>query len=398
MSIPAYTIPALVFIYLILFALLIRRHLYSFRLSNIKNENLKEEINTLSDQIKGQRRIRRSLEHKIIYYNNLRDITDKIQNLSIDEICRHLVDYTYYLLGRNKGCCMLYLVEAEKHKLNLFLSKKQNPELVIKHKQGDVFDRWVIRHTSSLLVEDVKADFRFDLEKTGYSTERTFSSLISSPLKVEQRFLGLLRLDSGQAYFFTQEDLRFLDTVCNVGGLGLENSLLFKRIQELAIRDSLTTLYTKGYFLERLNEQIQRAARLPQGNLSLLMIDIDNFKNYNDHYGHIAGDIVLKALSRIFLEFFSAVPQVTICRFGGEEFSISLPDITKKKCEALAERLRSRVEEQGFILRRKETQVTVSIGLADLSAGMRTAQELILKADRALYQAKEKGRNRVCIS
>jgi diguanylate cyclase (GGDEF)-like protein len=387
-----------ILLFLILLILLIKRHINLIRLLGVKQENLEEEINTLRDQIKGQRETHSSLEQKTTYYNNLRDIADKIQNLVLNEICQHLTDSTFYLLGRNRGCCLLYLVEAEKQNLYLFLSKKEDNSLVIKQKQGDIFDRWVVRHTGSLLVEDARDDFRFDLDKTRYKPERPILSLISAPLKVEQRFLGVLRLDSGLAYRYSQDALRFLDTVCSLGALGLENSLLFQQIQELAIRDSLTSVYTKGYYLERLDEEIQRAVRQPHAALSLLMIDIDNFKNYNDQYGHIAGDIVLRGLSKLFLNFFAQVPNAMVCRFGGEEFSVFLPFVTKKESQSLAEDLRSKVQEQRFILRRKETQVTISIGVAYLSLKMKAAKELILQADRALYQAKERGRNQVCIS
>jgi diguanylate cyclase (GGDEF)-like protein len=280
--------------------------------------------------------------------------------------------------------------------MNLFLSRKEDSNLMIKQKQGDVFDRWVVRHTSSLLVEDSGVDFRFDLEKTGFKPGRSVLSLISAPLKVEQRFLGILRLDNKVRHFYSQDDLRFLDTICNIGALGLENALLFQHTQELAIRDSLTSVYTKGHYMERLNEQIQRTLSKPQRNLNLLMIDIDNFKVYNDLYGHLAGDMVLKGLSKLFLEFFAKISQAIVCRFGGEEFSVFLPDVPKEDSYDLAEDLRLRIQERRFILRRQETRVTVSIGLANLTPEMKTAQDLILKADSALYKAKQSGRNKVC--
>ena len=366
------------------------------RILHLKKENLQEEINTLNEKIKSKKNMKISLEHKVIYYNNLRDITNKIQNLSVREICQHLTEFTFYLLARNKGSCLLYLVEPQQQKLNLFLSKKQDKDLVIKQKQGDVFDRWVIRHTSSLLIEDSKADFRFDLEKTEHKPQRPVLSLISAPLRVEQRFLGILRLDNNLANSYSQDDLRFLDVICNIGALGLENALLFQRTQELAITDSLTSIYTKGYYLERLNEQMQKVTRHPVKKFSLLMVDIDNFKYYNDRYGHIAGDIVLKGLGKLFLEFFAKISGAVVCRFGGEEFSVFLPDITKKKSQGLAEDLRVQVQKRRFILRREKTQITISIGLAYLSPEMNTAQDLILQADRALSLAKQKGRNRVC--
>ncbi len=383
-------------IYLSFIFYLIKRHLYSVRLLNLKNENLREEINILNEQIKEQKNIKPSLNQKIVYYNNLRKITNNIQNLSLHEVGRCLVDYAFSLPGKNKGVCLLYLVEPQQQKINLFLSKKEDSTLVIKQKQGDLFDQWVVKHTSSLLIENVKIDFRFDLEKARSKPERTVLSLISAPLRVEQLFLGILRLDSDIVNFYSQDDLRFLDTICNIGALGIENALLFQRIQELAIRDSLTSVYTKGYYLQRLNEQIQKTMRQPYRDLSLLMIDVDNFKDYNDRYGHIAGDIVLKGLGRIFLDFFDRFSGAVVCRFGGEEFSVFLPDVTKKESKRLADDLRAVVQKRKFVLRREETHITISIGLAHLSSEIKTAQDLILLADTALYRAKQRGRNKTC--
>ena len=385
------------FAYLLLVFFLVKGYQDLRRVLYLKNENLKEEINTLNEQIKTEKDIFLSLEQKTRYYNNLRDITNKIQNLSLRRVSQDLLDFSFFLLGKNKGCCLLYLVGSDRQKLNLTLSKKEDRDLVIEQKQGDIFDRWVIRHTSSLLIEDAKTDFRFDLEKTGLHPGRSVSALISAPLRVEERFLGILRLDNKAMCFYSLDDLRFLDAICNVGALGLENALLFQNIQELAIKDSLTSVYTKAYYLERLNEQMQRFIGQPHASLSLLMIDIDNFKHYNDRYGHIAGDILLKDLGRLFLDFFVNIYGALVCRFGGEEFSVFLPDISKKQGQNLAQDLRLKIQKTRFILRREPTQVTVSIGLACLAFDMKTAQNLILKADMALYRAKQKGRNQVCV-
>lgn len=382
--------------YLILLYYFISQYLRARRLLDLKSENFKEEVNTLEEQIKNQRNLSLSLERKVAHYNNLRSIVNKIQALSLRQICQHLVDYSFYLLGRNKGTCLFYLVDPERQKLNLFLSKKEDKELVIKQKQGDVFERWVIRHSSSLLLEDARADFRFDLEKTEYRPSRPVLSLISAPLKVEQKFLGILRLDNHEPYFYSQDDLRFLDSICNIGALGLENALLFQRTQELAIKDSLTSAYTKGYYLERLNDEIKRTIHISK-DLCLLMIDIDNFKDYNDKYGHIAGDILLQGLGKLFLEFFAKISGAMVCRFGGEEFSVFLPGVAKEEAERLARLLREKTEEKKFILRRQESSVTISVGLTFLTPAVTSAQDLILKADAALYKAKQRGRNQVCI-
>ena len=395
---PAFLTLSLVFSYLLAIVYLVNRHLYSARLFHLKTENFREEINTLTERIRHQKDIHASLKQKVIYYNTLREITKKIQNLSLEEMSQQLLDYAFYLLGRNKGFCLLYLVDSSRQRLKLFLSRKENKNLVVKQKEGDIFDHWVVRHNTSLLVEDAKIDFRFDLDKIAPKLRRPVLSVISAPLRVEQKFLGILRLDSSSPHFYSQDDLRFLNTICSVGALGLENALLFQHTQELAIRDSLTSLFTKKYYLDRLNEQMQRVKGESPKGLTVLMIDIDNFKNYNDRYGHIAGDIVLKRLGHLFLEFFSQISGAFVCRFGGEEFSVFFPDIQKKESKRFCEELRRKVVSRRFILRREKTQVTISIGMAVFSPNINNAHDLIFKADAALYRAKQKGRNQVCVA
>ena len=398
MIVPTYIFLALLLAYIILVVYFVNRHLHFSRLAYLRNQDLDEEINALTEEVNARRQIHFSLEQKIVYYNTLREITNKIQNLSLQEMCQHLMDYIFYLLGRNKGTCLLYLVDMDQQNLNLFMSKKEERHLVIKQKQGDIFDQWVIRRGSSLLVKDVKNDFRFDLEKTEYKPTRPVASVLSAPLKVEKKFLGIIRLDNKKEDFYSQDDLRFLDTICNIGALGLENALLFKYTQELAIKDSLTGLFTKHHYLDSLKQRLQRIKRRPYKNLSVLMIDIDKFKDYNDRYGHIAGDMVLRNLGQLFHDFFSQISTSLVCRFGGEEFSAFFSDISKAESKKLAEDLRHRVEKERFFLRRKEMKLTISIGLATLTFKISTAQDLIFKADAALYRAKQKGRNQVCVA
>jgi diguanylate cyclase (GGDEF)-like protein len=164
----------------------------------------------------------------------------------------------------------------------------------------------------------------------------------------------------------------------------------------LAIHDELTSLYTKGYFLERLKEECKRGMRQNRV-VSLLMLDIDYFKNYNDRLGHTAGDIVLQTLSHNIVDALKDLSPI-ISRFGGEEFCIVLPSQDKQKASAVAEQLRIRMEKTNITLRRQETNVTVSIGVASLPDDASDEDELVIKADRAMYEAKQKGRNRVCIA
>ena len=154
---------------------------------------------------------------------------------------------------------------------------------------------------------------------------------------------------------------------------------------DLAVRDGLTGLFNRRYFNELINIEINRVRRYP-ASLSLLMLDIDNFKIYNDTKGHPAGDELLKGAARVFRNSVRAVD--IVCRYGGEEFVILLPQADKKVAQIIAERMRVQM---GLYL-----PATVSIGIATLPDDAVEAEQLIEKADNALYQAKKTGKNKWC--
>ena len=360
-----------------------------------QSQNLQEKLNILNEQNSKEFKNSLALKAKIIRYNSLKKVVEEVnENLDLDSVANTLTSIAFSVIANNKGVCVLYLVDNQTQKLSLLKTKKEDKKLVIREKEGDIFDFWVLRHASSLLVEDIKKDFRFDLEKLMAQDVRPISSLISSPLISDNSFLGILKLDHPQPGFYTQDDLRFLLTICDLGAVALENSELFQKTQELAIHDGLTSLYTKGYFLERLGEECKRGIH-QKAVFSLLMLDIDFFKSYNDKFGHIAGDIVLKNLSRNIMESLKELNPV-VSRFGGEEFCIILRGIDKRKAYTIADALRERIEKGKIILRRHETSITVSIGLAVFPLDATEGDELILKADRAMYKAKQNGRNQVC--
>jgi len=143
-----------------------------------------------------------------------------------------------------------------------------------------------------------------------------------------------------------------------------------------------------------LKDETKRCQRLDQ-RLALMMIDIDFFKQYNDKFGHTAGDLVLKKVSYLLKDSLSELSPF-LCRFGGEEFLVMLPGMDKQRSLAVAEDLRQRVEREKILLRRQNTSITVSIGLACLPLDTKDEDELIQKADKSMYDAKRKGRNQVC--
>ncbi|MEW6075339.1 MAG: sensor domain-containing diguanylate cyclase [Candidatus Omnitrophota bacterium] len=396
------TIPALVLA--VFYALNIALVTYLFKANSVilsrfgaQNESLQEAINILTDQNAKEEQNALAIRDKIGRYNTLKNIIEDLnENLSLDYVANNLANIAFSLLGRNKGHCLLYLMDTKNQKLTLFKTKKEESSLVIKAKEGDIFDCWVLRHTSPLYIEDIKKDFRFDLEKLKNQDLRPIASLIAAPFISENQFLGILRLDNPQPHSYSQDDLRFLLTISDIGAFAIENGQLFAKTQSLAIHDALTSLYTKSYLLERLKEECKRSVRQSRV-FSFLMLDIDYFKNYNDEFGHTAGDIVLKGLAQELIDYFFKHNAI-IGRFGGEEFCVILPETDKKKALVYAEEFRVRIQQKKVLLRRQETSITVSIGVAAYPVDAVDEMELILKVDRAMYEAKRKGRNRVTAS
>jgi diguanylate cyclase (GGDEF)-like protein len=165
-----------------------------------------------------------------------------------------------------------------------------------------------------------------------------------------------------------------------------------EEIYRMTIVDGLTQIHNKRYLFEALDKELIRARRYDR-QLSLLIFDIDYFKNINDQYGHLAGDYVLRELARIVQERIRR--DEVFARYGGEEFVIALPETSLQGAETLAENLRARVETHGFSFQGERIPVTISVGCAVLGEE-KSAADLIQLADDKLYEAKRGGRNRVC--
>ncbi len=167
---------------------------------------------------------------------------------------------------------------------------------------------------------------------------------------------------------------------------------LYEEVKVLSLTDDLTSLYNRRFFYNRLKEETERARRYTRA-LCLLMIDIDNFKHYNDSYGHQQGDKLLRLFARRLRN--SIRENDFVARLGGEEFAVIMPEAAYDKARKLAERFRQSITT--YPLSTTNGKVTISIGIAGLPFDAQDADGLIYKADRALYQAKRAGKNRVCI-
>ncbi|HOJ50093.1 MAG TPA: GGDEF domain-containing protein [Spirochaetota bacterium] len=207
------------------------------------------------------------------------------------------------------------------------------------------------------------------------------------PLISKNSLVGFMALGEKYSGDFTDDDMEFLDRFSVITANAIENSLLYT----LATKDTKTGLYLHHYFLARLKEEIYKSKRYSEV-FSLVMIDIDHFKRINDNYGHQAGDYVLEKLGKIILNYvrISDIPS----RFGGEEFSVLLPNTDEKGAFNFAERLRVIIENTEFIFKADIIPVTASFGVVEFSS-LWDERDIIENADKALYLAKHSGRNNV---
>jgi diguanylate cyclase (GGDEF)-like protein len=217
------------------------------------------------------------------------------------------------------------------------------------------------------------------------------------PLSAGHQTFGCLALLCEPGYRLGKDQVETLRSAVNHVGLALRNALAFKEVKLRADRDGLTKLYNRRSFDERLVYEIKRRSRYHH-DLSLLMVDLDHFKSVNDTYGHKAGDLVLRKVGEILSTVFRTTDLAA--RYGGEEFVVLLPHTSEEAAWKLAERVRTAIENCAFDFGGQNFSVTASIGVASVEGGSLSAtdDDLVLKADKALYQAKNNGRNMVVVS
>jgi len=222
------------------------------------------------------------------------------------------------------------------------------------------------------------------------------NEIVLIPLKAKDRVNGIIVADNFITHEpITKDDIRMLTMLANQAGLAIENSQLFEKTLTRMHTDHLTDLWNHGYFQYLLQSEIEKA-KATKTQTSLINLDLDDFKVYNDTLGHQAGDKILKELAALLKNQSRKMDYV--CRYGGEEFMVILPETGKKEAFLIAERLRDDIKNHSFaheeILPTK--MLTVSLGVATFPENGSSPAELIAASDKAMYQAKNKGKNNTC--
>ncbi|MCD6473098.1 sensor domain-containing diguanylate cyclase [Candidatus Aerophobetes bacterium] len=211
---------------------------------------------------------------------------------------------------------------------------------------------------------------------------KKFASLLTVPLKTKDKKLGVLSIYTKQEKRFSLFEVEMAEIFASQASLAIMNKTYLDRFRQSAITDNLTGFYNGGYFHKRFEEEIKRAARNKR-LLSILFIDVDHLKFINDSYGHLAGDEVLKEISKAIR---ACIREVDIpARYGGDEMAIVLPETNNTVAYSIAKRIKDKIKNIPF---RKNVPLTVSIGVATYPQDTTKPQDLLNKADRAMYKAK----------
>lgn len=236
----------------------------------------------------------------------------------------------------------------------------------------------------------------------GYSFDTSVESIMTAPIKRNQRTEGFLILTSNQRYAFEEMHVKMVDLLTGYFATAVEKARYYERTVEKSVRCGLTGLYNFRYLESKLDEEVIRYHTGEVSTLSTIILDIDHFKSINDTYGHQSGNDLLCTFAALLRSY--QTPEMTLARYGGEEFVMILPNYEKAEAVEFAETIRKAMEESSFKItpdlseEREPTivQMTISIGVATMPIDAKDGKELLRNADRALYiGGKQAGRNRV---
>lgn len=314
-----------------------------------------------------------------------------------DALYETIVDTTTRLLKAERGSLML--PDEDRGELSIKAVKGINKWLTrdIKIKIGEGVAGKVFKEGIPLLVENIEKIEALHIKPRPHYKGGSF---VCIPLKVGEETIGVLNIsDKTTGEVFSEQDLALLSYFAPYASIALKASnyySLAEQMKELSITDSLTGLFNRRYFYDRFIEEIQRSVRhdLP---FSLAMLDIDDFKLFNDTEGHLAGDDVLKGIAHIARE--SLRVNDVLARFGGEEFTVIMPQTAKDEAYLVAERIRRNIQELLLCTWKTFPRrcITVSVGVATFPDDGKDTNELTRNADRALYIAKMEGKNRTTV-
>jgi len=367
------------------------KHLNELLITQSSNlENANKEIRGLNEELVGKNK---ELRKNIYGLHSLFEVSMDLS--SILDLEGLVTSVLLTIIGQYSVKSAMYMKMNVGHdkQLQIYDTKGFNEQLtdVILH-YNDTLIEYLRNSPGPVLISDLKQKINTskDLRRLD-----TIGIGLITPVVIKGEVRGLIcfgpRLKEEN---YEDRELEQITILANIISIAVNNASLYKEIEQLSYTDGMTDLHNFRYFELRLKEEVIRHARTKIG-LSLLILDVDYFKNYNDTLGHPAGDQVLRQVGKILKD--TARENDIVARYGGEEFALILPAVDWEGALVLAERIRSRIEETKFKDEHVQPngKVTISIGEASLPGDSDKFEDLIKKADVALYQAKKLGRNQV---
>lgn len=330
------------------------------------------------------------------------DWFEKVSRLSMDLVTvfdaerlpKRIMQTFAEAAGAKKGSLMMMDKAGERLEIRASLGISEHARRAVKLRPGEGVAGRVAATGKPLLLEDPSAQgIYLDFPLAGGPHDLPRGALLSLPLSHRDEVLGVVNLDervNGEP--FRREDIALLSVLANFAAVALANL----RLYEESVTDGLTGLISQKAFHVRLREEFRRAQKY-RAFLSLLLIDLDHFKQFNDAHGHPMGDRALVHLAQLLRDSTRAVDVIGRC--GGEEFGVILLETDLPSARLVAERIRARLERTPLVAEDKSCPMTMSVGAAAFSpaeSGL-TPESLVQRADQALYRAKAAGRNQAAL-
>jgi len=331
--------------------------------------------------------LERSQAHLEVIYENTRVLAGI---LDVDEVIAEIMRIAGEIMNYSASGILLKGPVGNYIYRGRYIDGKMNFHLKASDSEVNTLILRVAKMAESVTVKDIGG-------RTDYQPLRSNTrSVMIVPMVAHGKTIGVLTAESSKLGAFSEKDENMLMVVARAAGMSLENALLHHKMEELTVTDELTGVYNYRYFADKLKEEQRRASRydLP---LSLIMLDIDWFKKFNDTYGHEVGNIVLKGITGVVKQCIRDVD--ILCRYGGEEFVVILPQTPQIEVLRIGERIREQIYEASFgggpdI---PDLKVTVSVGISSFPENGKPHEELLSITDNAMYRAKGSGKNRVCV-
>ncbi len=319
------------------------------------------------------------------------------RTIEIDDLLELIYEQLSRVIPSDAYFVALYLPEEDALDLRMLIDNgTRYPSQKIPADQG--LSSWIVNTQQPLLIKNLEEEIdALPIDPIVVGQDKITPSWLGVPLVIEEELIGILAVACYQVYAYDENDQHLLELIAQQAALSIKNARHHMEVERQAKLDSLTQALNHGHFIETLHHEAQKAKE-EKSPLSLIMLDIDYFKQYNDTYGHVVGDQVLQLIVQAIEKHVKKSDSVG--RWGGEEFGIALPNANIEQANMVAQRIRKTLSKLPLTNSDGEPipKPTVSQGIATLPDHTQDIDKLIVIADRALYQAKDKGRDQIVIT